>query len=104
MSEGFVAKGMDTILIWRNWKNIDIIIYIFYLYVIFCGPGFVSIPSNQSRVHSFPHKPFWHTCMAYIPVVPHKAVAEVSKMESLWVGGMQERQSESVVVVVVVVM
>ena len=59
------------------------IAHIFYLYVIFCGPGFVSIPSNQSRVHSFPHKPFWHTCMAYIPVVPHKAVAEVSKMENL---------------------
>ena len=30
------------------------------------GPGFISIPSNQSSVHIFPHKPFCHTRMAYI--------------------------------------
>ena len=31
-----------------------------------CGPGFISISSNQSSVHFFPHKPFWHTRIAYI--------------------------------------
>ena len=31
-----------------------------------CGPSFVSIPSYQSHINSFPHKPFWHTRMAYI--------------------------------------